>query len=186
MTAPNSDLPWNVFGDRELTRQATWWARIFAFTNQLKAAADPLATHWKGRAGTTTSVPSAVWTRVPLDTIVYDWDGLGLSTGTYPGGFPVPVTGVYLFGAAVSFSLTGAQLEGVAVARNGDRTLMDGATRLSKRVSNSADGLATPMTVHKLTAGDVLNVYAYQDSGAANPTQGGAGLRTSLTVVRLS
>lgn len=185
MTAPQTDLPWDVFVDRELTRSQTWYARIFDFVNRLRAAADPMGTTWKARALSAVNVPSGVWTRIPMDTILVDSDSRGLSTGTNAGGYSVPATGTYLFSGAVGFTATGAQNEGCGVGRNGSALGIDGASRLSRRVSNSADGLASPWTLAALTAGDVLNLYAYHDVGVTQPTQLTGGIRPGLTVIRL-
>lgn len=189
MTAPASDLPWNLFTDRELVRQQTWQARLVAFVNQLRGAADPMGLYWKAtRAASVVALTNITWTRVPLDTVVYDSDGIGLTaTGaTNPGGFAVPATGTYAFTGICGFATSAATILGATVGRNGTATAIDGAGAQVNRAHSNADTVATAWTVAKLTAGDVLNVYGYQNAGAAVNTHTGATVQPALTVVRLA
>lgn len=106
------------------------------------------------------SVPNAAMTALTFDTVVTNQGGLW-AAGT-PDRLTIPTTGVYLFGASVQFTSSGV---------GGNRRIIQ--LQIGAWVYAVAEGpggmftAANVVAAAKLNAADTVQVFVYQDTGAA-------------------
>lgn len=128
------------------------------------------------------SIPSAVFTALTLDTNDYDVGGMH-STVTTTSRFTVPVTGAgtYVVNGTTRMAPMAAGTQcGIAIFKNGAQghTLVRGPINANSDIEISAFLL--------LVGGDVLELYAYQDSGGAiNFGATVSPVATRLTAIKL-
>lgn len=173
-------------GNREMIRRFTDlgtgatvmftpWVPVARFFSEL----------WSAVATIGSGLVDAVWSAVLLDSIVLDDDTLNMSSGAYPGGFPVDDTGVYVINGSVSITGTvGGTRRGSALFLNGSTTAIDGSQHL---VATSDNGTSYPtgtVTI-PLVSGDVVRLGGYQDSGGSVITLATAGARAAMFVRRI-
>jgi hypothetical protein len=117
---------------------------------------------------------SATFTAVRFDVEDYDRGGFwrGFTTRTR---LTVPTTGIYLVCGTVSFTNNATGQRVLQLRLNGSGS---GITGVAAQVSNlSGTYLAVPtlVTVLSLTAGDYIELFAYQDSGSQLTLQAESG-----------
>lgn len=115
------------------------------------------------------SLANATFTAVPMDTEVYDTDGIH-STSSNTDRFTIQTPGLYHCVGTVNFgsNATGGRL--VRLTKNGVQVNADEA--------GPASGVGTELTCSadvQCAAGDYIQVQAYQSSGAALSTGSGDG-----------
>lgn len=98
-----------------------------------------------------------------VDTVDIDTAGIGLSTGSFLGGFTCPVKGIYRCGGLVSWA-------GNATGRRGTQFQVNstGLQQTKTLQATTAVGAAVvpaPTSLVQANAGDVISMQVFQDSG---------------------
>ena len=106
------------------------------------------------------SIPHSTWTAMAWDAEDFDNGGLH-SNSTNPSRFTVAATGIYAVSIALGFA-AGTGLRYVSVYKNG--TILAPYMRISCLNDGSADTISFVLIV-SLTAGDYVELFAYQSSG---------------------
>lgn len=113
-------------------------------------------------ATTAQSIPSGSATLVNFDSTNLDsWSGFNLATDTYT----VPVAGWWRFTSQVSWSGNGTGQRYSALHQNGSLVTTAICTRRANTgtISTNVDSLV------QCVVGDTITLFAYQDSGSAQP-----------------
>jgi hypothetical protein len=114
------------------------------------------------RKAATQSIPNAAWTQIAFDTT--DFSAFGTAGST---GFTVIYAGVYAVSGGNSF-VAGATATRRGVAPGLNNTLDPGGQSLTHSATVAASvAPAMPMYLIQCSAGDTINLYAFQDSGGA-------------------
>jgi hypothetical protein len=118
------------------------------------------------------SVPNAVYTQITMDALDYDTDS-GRAAGT-PWSYTIPagMSGRWTFNWKVGWAInaTGARLE--SLYRNGVAVTAEQSSATNAGASRTADVAASATTI-AVNAGDVMSVWAFQESTAALNTDAG-------------
>jgi len=183
---PITDIPWNIFGNKELTNSQTWFSRIFAFLNGLRDTGLPYQSYWKATATVATSMPTATWTRMALNQIEVDSDSVGISNG----GYLTHSAGIYMCIGSVGCTVTTGSRKGAQVMVNPPATGGTGTIEGSQKLITPpavGEGILSGMTFVTLATSDRLNICGYQETGGTvNSVESTVSLRSSLTVVRVA
>jgi hypothetical protein len=157
---------------------ALWMAQTAAIGNWVLGSGSNGPPRFRGYASTAQSISDATWTALTIDTEVYDSDG-GHSTTTNTSRYTVQVAGTYLITGTAAFAANATGNRAVRLAVNGtaiigsfDKTLPATATHSSSRLSVAQAVCAV---------GDYIEVYGYQNSGAALNTSTGTDVAPSLS-----
>jgi len=111
------------------------------------------------------SIPSGAWTALQFDTEQIDTDGWHDNV-TNNSRITVGVTGVYSVSGRFQISSTDNGDLGIAIYKNGAVAAID---VIDMGASSTNRGRAIHQNLY-LTAGDYVEIYVYQDSGAAKDT----------------
>ena len=107
-----------------------------------------------------TSVPSASFTILPFSgTVDYDTDSFKTSTTQFT--VPAGLGGKYHIMAHYATGTSGASTKAVAIQVNGSRI-----TQNLRNSTGASEQQIMVMTDYALTAGDVVSIHGYQNSGS--------------------
>jgi hypothetical protein len=123
------------------------------------------------------NVPNAAFTAIPLNGETFDTGTLH-DTSTNPSRITVPTDGHYIAAGVIRYQAGAGNFRLVGIYRNGSQI----ATNWT-----SGAGLGVPVAdIVPCSAGDYLELYGYQDTGAALALEvGGAAAGNFLSVARL-
>ncbi len=120
------------------------------------------------------SVPSGVWTRVPWGAA----DGSDYESMRSATGITVPAAGRYLIAFSVSFAGNASGARWAQVRRGSNGSATAGAQVIMARFLAQSAGTSSYVTASRdaaaLAAGEVLELFTYQSSGAALALNPGA------------
>lgn len=135
----------------------------------------------KGAAQTLTTGSATAITFGASDTEVFDTNNFH-STTANPSRITVPpgLAGKYVVTAAIGFAANTTGFRYCAIYKNG---VLDASTRVGATTISLSSTLVTASTVLSLAAGDYVEMYGFQSSGADLTVA--AGTYTSLSVVYL-
>lgn len=130
------------------------------------------------------SIPNNQWTSINLDTNQIDSDG-GHSTVSNTSQYVIQVPGTYLACGSNTFSGNATGVRATRIAKNGSPYQGSG----NEDGPDGASGLisvATPMILIPCVASDVLQLQAFQTTGAGLSTSVNPDMTPVLTVLRVS
>lgn len=114
---------------------------------------------------TAQAITNATWTTINFDQ--EEWDSGGLhSTSSNPSRFTISTSGKYVVIAYVAFAFNGSGRRGTLFRVNGGGTDRN-PTLLNPTTTGTANFGLTNSTVMSFSAGDYLEVFAWQDSGGS-------------------
>ncbi|MDH6134664.1 hypothetical protein P3T37_004068 [Kitasatospora sp. MAA4] len=119
---------------------------------------------------TVQSLANATTAQITCETTVHDSD-TGLSTSS-PFSYVVPFAGIWDFDGGVGFAANATGLRAPMICQNG--TQINGGGPIYSQVANSALFLTSAKGV-VCNVGDVIGLYAQQQSGAALSTSNSSG-----------
>lgn len=134
----------------------------------------------KSRRTSALTVTNNTWTAVGMSLADWDTDGMWNSAGGQTHKATIPEPGIYRATAHVTFSAsTAGPSRGVGVFKS---DVVERAT-LTPPINSASRNTPVLSSVElKLVAGDVLSIYAYQDSGADLTTVVATGYITAFEV----
>lgn len=119
------------------------------------------------------SIATSTWTALTLDSERYDTDTMH-STAVNTSRITFTTAGTYLVGAHVIFDVNATGVRGL-------RLVLGGSTPLAEQMIGSFGGLNPSLsiaTAYQFTAGQYVEMQAYQSSGGNLNVLGGVGNQT--------
>lgn len=117
------------------------------------------------RAANAQSIPNAAHTALTFDTELKDDNNYSTASSSIDR-LVAPNTGWYVVTGTVRFAANGTGIRSCHFRVNGNSSQRLGQQQFTA-VSGSADTVLTPTVVVYLNAGDIVQFFAYQDSGGA-------------------
>lgn len=125
---------------------------------------EPVACRVRNTSGAQ-SVPNAAWTAITFAAEDIDTSGMH-STSTNPSRVTAPVTGYYHVDGVIYWASGSPTQVQAAIRKNGSATALPGL-RGKVNPTSGQDSIVRCAGVVLLNAGDYIELYGYQDSGAA-------------------
>lgn len=172
----------SLFRDGEWMNEVKLFTRLFGPLNRIRASTAALQQVWKAHQSATVSIPTSAWTMVPMGAVDIDTIGAGITSG----GFAVPATGVYLVSGCATFpAVAGGTRRLASINLNSTFDPPSGSITFSAP-SSSFQCLPIPGQLAVATQGQVLQLWQWQDTGAAITAGITTGLRGSISVWRVA
>lgn len=111
----------------------------------------------------TQNVTTAIDTLLTWNVESYDTDGM-VDLGVSSSQITIQTTGIYHISAGVSFQQNGTNRRAMWVTKNGT-SYFDAICGLNSPCQATASTVLGTHTIVSLTSGDIIRMYAYQDSG---------------------
>lgn len=120
----------------------------------------------------TPSLPNSVWTKVPWDTITFDYNN---NFSTVTSGYTVPVPGIYQVNALLAFNIqNNPQNIQASIWKNGAAAAGNSTQNFRGYTSGDIQSL-TMFDYLRCITGDVLTIYMYNGQTNSVPMYGGVG-----------
>lgn len=145
---------------------------LFATAADLEAGVgDPLSflmnpPECQVRRGTVQSIPNSTVTAIAFDTEDIDNDGMH-STVSSTTRLTIATTGRYQISGVIPYDVGAVGGRECRIVRNGSSVAINGARTLDDAPSSGSISVVVPAIQVSLTAGDFLELMAFQSQGAA-------------------